>query len=59
MLGNVVLKNYAKRGFRRVVIAHYCDFLQITSGELRKSGIFVFAVSCVAWLLSLDSRSAV
>lgn len=30
------------------MIARYCDFSQITSGELDKIGIFVLADSCVA-----------
>ena len=30
------------------MIAQYCDFSQITYGELDKIGIFVLADSCVA-----------
>lgn len=41
-------KKLCKRDFPRAMIARYCDFSQITSGELDKIGIFVLADSCVA-----------
>ena len=48
MLRNVVLKNCANATSPGAMIARYCDFSQITSGESDKIGIFVLADSCVA-----------